>query len=342
MNDSQRTIDFFYPAEWRHPKNPLAVGINQQNRDWALETGLIGPQETEWIGMQEAFDLEAFAACVYPLTRDVDFLRFVSDFTLWISVLDDDLERRSLSMGDQERTELVRECHIMLEGGDAPGQIRYAAAFRDIIARFQRLAGEEHGPGLTPWFISTLKQMVTFLVLEESKASLSWQDNAFYEAVRPLVSQFLYYCMFVQIVDECYLPKAVAQDERIQRLATQASLIFGLMNDALSAVKEDTGQPDLNAVLIHKHREGCSDAEALAAVARWHNERVGKLVQTSREAAQSFGAFNQNVESYARGIQNCLRGIIEWGFHSRRYTLPTSCQIRIVSELGPDAPTLLG
>jgi hypothetical protein len=43
--------------------------------------------------------------------------------------------------------------------------------------------------------------------------------------------------------DDGYLPEAVAQDERIQRLAILTSLINGLTNDATSVSKEDTGPP---------------------------------------------------------------------------------------------------
>jgi hypothetical protein len=146
--------------------------------------------------------------------------------------------------------------------------------------------------------------------------------------------------MFVQIADDCYLPEAVAQDERIQRLAILTSLINGLTNDPISVSKQDTGNPLLNAVLMHKHREGCSEAEAIAAVARWHNKCVGEFVQMARKAARSFGAFDHHVERYARGLQNGVRGILEWGLHAKRYILPTSCEVRIVSQLGPDAPDL--
>jgi hypothetical protein len=271
----------------------------------------------------------------------VEFLRFATDFTLWIVVLDDELEKSPLGMDARARTELLRGFELMTEGNDAPGVSRYAAAYRDIVSRLQSLAGEEHGPRLTARFVSMFKQMLPMVVLEQPKASLSWQDRDYYETVRPLISQFLWYCMFVQIANECYLPEAIAEDERVQRLGTLASLLFGLMNDVISLSNDDAGGPVLNAVLMHMHREGCNEAEAIAAVARWHNERIGELVQTSREVARSFGAFDTHVERYAHGVQNVLRGSVEWMLRTRRYTLPTSCWVRIVSEFGADAPALL-
>jgi len=61
----------------------------------------------------------------------------------------------------------------------------------------------------------------------------------------------------------------------------------------------------------HKYRERCDPAEAIAAVARWHNERVAELVRAARTAAQGAGASGHDVETYARGIQNTLRGAVE-------------------------------
>ena len=341
QGDTLKFVDLFYPSDWLASRNPASMGLNRQTRNWAFETGLIRPQDTELDRMREALDPEAFVGWVHPLTRCVDFLRLITDFTVWIVVLDDELEKITPGMGSEERAELLRGFETMMEGGDAPRVSRYSMGFHDLVSRLGALVGGEHGPRLTARFVSMFKQMLPMVVLEQPKASLSWQDRDYYETVRPLISQFLWYCMFVQIANECYLPEAIAEDERVQRLGTLASLLFGLMNDVISLSNDDAGGPVLNAVLMHMHREGCNEAEAIAAVARWHNERIGELVQTSREVARSFGAFDTHVERYAHGVQNVLRGSVEWMLRTRRYTLPTSCWVRIVSEFGADAPALL-
>jgi hypothetical protein len=105
----------------------------------------------------------------------------------------------------------------------------------------------------------------------------------------PVVSQFLWYCLFVQFADECYLPEPI-----------------------MSISKDEASRPVLNAILMHMHRERRSEAEAIAAVARWHNQLIGEFMQTAREAVRSFGALDERVERYARGVQNRLRGSIEW------------------------------
>jgi len=69
----------------------------------------------------------------------------------------------------------------MMEGGDAPELRRHAAAYRDIVSRLQRLAGEEYGPRLTARFTSMFEQMMSMVVWEEHKANLSWQDRDYYE-----------------------------------------------------------------------------------------------------------------------------------------------------------------
>ena len=286
--------------------------------------------------MREALDPAEFVGLAYPLTRNVEFLRFATDFSLWITVLDDELEKSPLDMDSRARTELLRRFKTLMEGGDAPGLRRYAAAYRDIVSRLQRLAGEEHGPRLTARFISMFEQMLSMIVWEEPKASLSWQDRHYYEAVRPMVSQLLWYCLFVQIADGCYLPETIDEDERVQRLGSLMTLLYSLINDVMSISKDEAGRPVLNAVLMHMHRERCSE-EAIAAVARWHNQSIREFMQTAREAVRSFGALNDNVELYARGVQNVLRGSIEWMLRVRRYTLPTSCQVRIGSKLGANA-----
>ena len=335
-----KVVDLFYPSDWLASRNPLSMGLNRQTRNWALETGLIGPQDTDLDRMREALDPEAWVGWVYPLTRSVDFIRLMADFTLWIVVLDDELEKSTPGMGSEERAELLRSFETMMEGGDAPRVSRYSMAFHDLVSRLGALAGGEHGPRLRAQFRSMLAQTLWMVVWEEPKASLSWQDRDFYEAVRPKVTQFFWYSLFVQIADNCYLPEAVVQDPRVERLSTLGSLIFGLSNDIFSVSTEDTGQPVLNAVLIHKYRERCDQAEAIAAVARWHNERVAEFVRAARTAAQGAGASGHDVETYARGIQNTLRGSVEWMLRVNRYTMPPSCQLRIVSELGADEVVL--
>jgi len=329
-----KTVDFLYPSGWAASRNPLAVGLNQQTRDWALEMGLFLPQDSALKVMHDAFDTEEFAAWLYPFTRNVEFLRFVSDFTLWISVLDDELEKTSPPMSAQARAELIHGWKLMIEGQHASGKSRYCAAFRDLTSRVQSFAGEQHGPQLAARFISLLEQMLAVVVGDEPQGSLSWQDRSFYEAVRFMSSQVLWYVLFVEIAEECYLPEAVTADPRVQRLAVATTLIFGLINDVFSVSKEETGRPVLNTVLMHMHHERCSQAEAIAAIAGWHNALVVEHMQVARAAAGSFGAFDRHFERFVRGIQNLNRGLVEWMLCSRRYTLPTSCEVRIVSELG--------
>jgi len=60
--------------------------------------GLILSQDTELERMREALAPAAFVEVAYPLTRNVEFLRFATDFSLWLTVLDDELEKRSLDM----------------------------------------------------------------------------------------------------------------------------------------------------------------------------------------------------------------------------------------------------
>jgi hypothetical protein len=329
-----KTVDFLYPSSWVASRNPLAVGLNPQTRDWALEMGLLLPQDSALKAMHDAFNTEEFAAWLYPFTRNVDFLRFVSDFTLWNAVLDDELEKTSPPMGAQARAELIHGWKLMIEGQHASGQSRYSAAFRDLTSRVQGFAGEQHGPQFAARFISLLGQMLATVAGDEPQGSLSWQDRSFYEAVRPMASQIPWYVLFVEIAEGCYLPEALTTDPRVQRLAVSAALIFGLMNDVFSVSKEETGRPVLNTVLMHMHRERCSQAEAIAAIAVWHNDLVVEHMQVARAAAGSFGAFDRHFERFVRGLQNFTRGLVEWMLNSRRYTLPTSCEVRIVSELG--------
>jgi hypothetical protein len=340
QGDTLKFVDLFYPSDWLASRNPASMGLNRQTRNWAFETGLIRPQDTELDRMREALDPEAFVGWVHPLTRCVDFLRLITDFTVWIVVLDDELEKITPGMGSEERAELLRGFETMMEGGDAPRVSRYSMGFHDLVSRLGALVGGEHGPRLTAQFRSMLAQMLWMVVWEEPKASLSWQDRNFYEAVRPKVTQFFWYFLFVQIADNCYLPEAVVQDPRVERLSTLGSLIFGLINDIVSVSTDDTGQPVMNAVLIHKYRERCDQAEAIAAVARWHNECVAELVRAARTAAEGAGASGHDVETYARGIQNTLRGAVEWMLRVNRYTVPASCQLRIVSKLGEDEAVL--
>jgi hypothetical protein len=116
----------------------------------------------------------------------------------------------------------------------------------------------------------------------------------------------------VQLADECYLPEPIDKDTRVQRLGSLMTLLFSLLNDVMSISKDEASRPVLNAILMHMHRERRSEAEAIAAVARWHNQLIGEFMQTAREAVRSFGALDERVERYARGVQNRLRGSIEW------------------------------
>jgi len=74
------------------------MGLNRQTRNWALETGLIRAQDRELDRMREALDSEAFVGWMH-LTRSVDFLRLIAEFTVWIVVLDDELDEEHAGHG---------------------------------------------------------------------------------------------------------------------------------------------------------------------------------------------------------------------------------------------------
>lgn len=326
------SINFYYPINWVVSRNPLALGLSEQSLLWANEMNLINA-ENLWIeGMIKKFDTSSFAGWLYPLAKDVRVLQIVSDYVLWWTALDDELERSLPSISDEERQLVLQSCESLLDGKKSVATIlkKYVRGWRDVLDRCMDIIGEEHFSTWVQRFIELVKQSLRSIILEEPAAYLQWQNMEFYRDVRPESTGFIMYLSFMEITDRCYLPRVAASDERIRRLRNIAALIFGLFNDVLSMTKENTGKPAFNAVLIKQHETSCSLANAVAEITDWHNQLVEEFEHLSEEIARSYDENYSEIHGYINGTHNLIVGFAEWGLRAKRYASRNTEQIQIV------------
>jgi len=141
-----RVFHFTYPSDWISFKNPRGAGLNEQTKAWAYQTGLIRPEDVAIERMRARFDVEAYVSQVFPLTRDVDVLRIISDFVLWSTALDDELDEVWPRSDAISRDELCATLMAILEGNDPPEQSRFIVPFRDMVSRIERIVRELRSP----------------------------------------------------------------------------------------------------------------------------------------------------------------------------------------------------
>nr|BAP82230.1 terpene synthase [Streptomyces sp. ND90] len=312
---------FRYPDSWGAPRNPLSHALTDVSLQWGEYVGLPDAPVHGLHAMGRGLNMGAYAGWIHPLTEKVQLLQLSSDFALWITVLDDALERLGPTLEVKERLELADACAEFFEG--PPGSVHpvltdYVTGYRDLKARARDMMPSSRRGLWQDRLHYELKACNRVSLTEEPLAAEEWRGLDFYAKIRPFTPGVLPFMPLLEIADDCFIPQEVWEDPRLRKLEENACLVFGMFNDVASLEKDDTGGPAPNVVLMHQHETACALPDSIEAIAQWHNTLVGETEQCAAELLANHRE-KPAVERYIRSVQHLVAGIANWHLHAPRY-----------------------
>lgn len=309
---------FSLPADWPSGRNSLAEGMSAQTHAWLAQVGLTTDPNGRRARAARKFDPGSYAALVHPMTTRIEVLQATSDYSIYETLIDDEMEVVAPAMTPIQRLALADSITAMLRGEDVSESpvSHFAAGWADIGGRLLAL-GKPYGDAWASRFLGTMERTFRTVVCDGPLAFEQWLDEETYTQVRPWDSNLLMYLPLAEVADDAPCPPRVAADPRHVEIVPLCGLIFALMNDSRSAFKEDTGSPTMNSVLIRRHHTGSTIAESVAYVSAWHGRCVARFETLATELNRDYG---EPAARYLAGMRGVLTGITEWTHTAPRYT----------------------
>lgn len=313
---------FRYPSSWVVPRNPLSHGMTEISLAWGDSVGLREAQPTGLHAMGRGLNMGAYAGWIHPRTDSARLLQLSSDFALWITVLDDALERLGPTLTARERRELAdasadffdrpQDCtHPLLSA--------YASGYLDLQVRALEMVPQPHRALWQARMHYELAACNRVSLTEEPLCSERWMDIGFYEQIRPFTPGVLPFMPLAEIADGCFLAPAVWEDPRLKELEETACVVFGMFNDVASLEKDETGGPVPNVVLMHQQQFSNTVGESVSAIAHRHNVLVGQMERCADALRRSHQDKHPETRSYVASVQHLTAGIANWHLHAPRY-----------------------
>ncbi|QCX74752.1 Pentalenene synthase [Streptomyces sp. YIM 121038] len=312
---------FRYPPSWGAPRNHLSHALTDVSLRWGDRVGLPDAPPHGLHAMGRGLNMGAYAGWIHPLTSNIQLLQLSSDFALWITVLDDALERLGPTLKEKERVELADACAEFFEGPTGsvhPVLAGYVTGYQDVKARARDLMPSSRHDLWQDRLHYELKACNRVSLTEEPLAAEQWMGLDFYAKIRPFTPGVLPFMPLLEIADDCFIPQTAWEDPRLRKLEENACLLFGMFNDVASLEKDDNGGPAPNVVLMHQHENACTLSDSIEAIAQWHNTLVRETQQCTAELLAGHRG-RPAVERYVHSVQHLVAGIANWHLHAPRY-----------------------
>lgn len=314
---SLRLPDFDLP--FPRSINPFADAVVRHTGAWAREVGLV-PDEADVLAFTRDRIIEAGPRLVPHASLTHACL--VSDWTLFLIVLDDEFDEREL--GSQRDLAAASIAAVLAESPDAQlgGSAR---ALANLRRRFELLAPTAE------WlqrFSAHADEHVHSKALEaEQRASGRVLDVPEYVALRRVTGAPYPYADLAELAEHARVPEAVRESREWNAVLDAFADVFLGIQDICSCAKEVATGDDLNLAAVIQRTEGCTLQEALERSDRWVTERARAFEdQTARLPSRCTALGLDELETAevlrcVRGLEALLGGHLAWNSEDNpRYT----------------------
>lgn len=301
--------------------NPYVEMAQQHVLEWVQRYGLIRKELARQRFMRA--DFGRFAACTYP-TIGMDDLALVSDWFVWLFLIDDQLDDGTLGTHLDKAREVTEAFLSVLSGAcdiqsiDSSGS--YSAAVVALADLWQRTS-----PDAPPAWCRRFYRHVA-----DCFVAAQWEAHNRIQGVIPDVDEYIkkrphtgaiYICLdLIDIVQRIDIPVDIYEHTAFQTLLDTASNVIAWCNDIYSLEKEIKRGEYHNLALLIRYADRSSLQEALFKA----NEMVKGEIQQFLEAGQQiqgmFPEHAEDIQTYIEGMKSWMRGNIDWSSTTRRYT----------------------
>jgi hypothetical protein len=245
-------------------------------------------------------------------------LAAISEVVLWLFIVDDQFDPGMPGSEDSYCAELAQKAGAILAGHERADAcqdplLECASRFRTQISPMMSLR----------WWNRFATHLLQFLesVLREATvhAMGATPNRQTYLARRQFTSGWHVLAALLELEAELDLPPDdVLDSEQHTACCTAAADVACAINDLLSLGKELAAGEKHNLVLVLQREHGCSIAEAAEQTRAWIDARLNDYF-AARTAFTSRHADVAVVDRYVQGLENLMRGSLDWSLESGRY-----------------------
>lgn len=244
-------------------------------------------------------------------------LAAISEAVLWLFIVDDYLDPGMPGSDDRYCAELARKVGAILAGRE-----RADACQDPLLECASRFRTQISPMASARWwnrFTTHLLQFVESIRREAAAHTTGTMPNRqTYLARRQFTSGWHILAALLELEAELDLPDDILSSEQHTACCTAAADVSCAINDLLSLGKELAAGETHNLVLVLQREHGCSIAEAAMQTRAWIDTRLNDYF-AARAAFTSRYADVAGVDQYAQGLENLMRGSLDWSLESGRY-----------------------
>ena len=114
------------------------------------------------------------------------------------------------------------------------------------------------------------------------------------------------------------MPDEVIESPTCVACRTAAADVACAINDLLSLNKERQAGEQHNLVLVLQREFNCDLTEAIAQTHAWIDARLNAYLAARVRLLEAHAQVS-GIESYVQGIENLMRGSVDWSMETSRY-----------------------
>ncbi|MFD3698791.1 selina-4(15),7(11)-diene synthase [Streptomyces sp. NPDC058646] len=295
--------------------HPRHAEINTHTAAWAEAFG-IGSEDLRRRLVRH--EIGVFAARVLPYGRE-EVVRILADFVMWLFGVDDGYCEEGV-LG-QRPGDLAGTMHRLLRVAQNPevpllSDDPLACGLRDLRARVDAYGTDTQA---ARW-VACLREYALSVVWEASHRRADTVPSlSDYTLMRLYDGATTVIFPLLQMGHGYELPADEADDKSVRAAEEMASFVITWDNDLLSDHKERAGEGYYLNVLRVLEADGFSQPEAMTlAIAQ--RDRVLTAFMHLTDHLRTVGS--PQMRQYTAGLRSFVRGSLDWGISSVRYTTP--------------------
>ncbi|MFA6060267.1 MAG: terpene synthase family protein [Taibaiella sp.] len=293
-----------YPWPFVPPAHPYY--FTEEERGW-LETDYMFMSE-QAVEKIKGHNLANGASYMAPTTTNIDHLRPIARFFLWLTLYDDYYERWPVEKVAIERDRIVSVILGETPRPDDSGLYWQIAKCRDEFLAFMPYEFIER-------LARSMYRYTTYGIMEEAPFRFAKRFPSLLRLsyLREYTIAMYPYGDMIEPAMNYVIPKHIAEHPMIMRLRALLCRILAVQNDWYTLEKEmaDDQFEVCNHILVLQHHNKISLNEAIQETERIHDAYVNEMDAIQFDLPD-FGIHQKDVENYVHHITLNATGLNEW------------------------------